>query len=289
MLLVILWWNAPGAFKPNVNDPFRSYGHTFSRLREADSVTDIDILFIGSSHSYRGFDTRIFERNGLATFNLGSGAQTPMQTKILLSRYLDKMSPKKIIYEIYPGTLSLDGLESTLDIIANDKVDYLSFLLGFKQFNIRSTNMLIYSIYRTLTSDFERLEEPDIKGKDKYISGGYVEKELRFFKKVNYPSQNWQLNSEKLFVVDEIVDLANQCGIETVFVFAPITESLYNSYCNNNRIDSVFKNKKEKYFNFNILLNLDDSLHFYDAHHLNQNGVEMFNEALIDMLNSKGM
>ena len=38
------------------------------------------------------------------------------------------------------------------------------------------------------------------------------------------------------------------------------------------------------YYNFNTLIKLDDSLHFYDPHHLNQLGVETFNAELIDLL-----
>ena len=39
-----------------------------------------------------------------------------------------------------------------------------------------------------------------------------------------------------------------------------------------------------RYYNFNNLISLDDSLHFYDPHHLNQLGVETFNTNLIDLL-----
>ena len=38
------------------------------------------------------------------------------------------------------------------------------------------------------------------------------------------------------------------------------------------------------YYNFNEMISLDDSLHFYDSHHLNQNGVNIFNAKLIDVL-----
>jgi hypothetical protein len=41
------------------------------------------------------------------------------------------------------------------------------------------------------------------------------------------------------------------------------------------------------YYNFNEKMTLNDSLHFYDANHLNQNGVELFNEKLIELLNQR--
>ena len=45
--------------------------------------------------------------------------------------------------------------------------------------------------------------------------------------------------------------------------------------------------KYSTYYNFNKIVTLNDSLHFYDSHHLNQNGVEIFNKRLIKILNEK--
>ena len=39
-----------------------------------------------------------------------------------------------------------------------------------------------------------------------------------------------------------------------------------------------------EYYNFNEILTLNDSLSFYDYDHLNQNGVELFNKKLIELL-----
>src|SRR5689334_14184152 len=70
----------------NLNYRLGAYGHLFTRVKEIDSVKKVDILFLGSSHSYRGFDPRIFKQYGLTSFNLGSSSQTPIQAKILLEK-----------------------------------------------------------------------------------------------------------------------------------------------------------------------------------------------------------
>src|SRR5438477_3987320 len=62
-------------------------GHTLQRLREVESVGSVDILFIGSSHAYRGFDPRLFAETGLTSFNLGSKAQSPLNSYFLLKHY----------------------------------------------------------------------------------------------------------------------------------------------------------------------------------------------------------
>ena len=50
-------------------------GHLYSRINEIDKYDEVDILFLGSSHAYRGFDTRIFKAEGYSSFNLGSSAR----------------------------------------------------------------------------------------------------------------------------------------------------------------------------------------------------------------------
>ena len=75
MVLLILWGEfMPGMFKKNLNYSLGAYGHMYTRIREAEKVKNIDILFIGSSHAYRGFDTRIAKEYGFESFNLGSSS-----------------------------------------------------------------------------------------------------------------------------------------------------------------------------------------------------------------------
>ena len=40
-----------------------------------------------------------------------------------------------------------------------------------------------------------------------------------------------------------------------------------------------------EYYNFNEIITLNDTLYFYDSHHLNQDGVNIFNKKLIELLN----
>ena len=51
------------SFKSNLIYFLGGYGHTHSRLAEVKTYKDVDILFLGSSHAYRGFDTRIFSKH----------------------------------------------------------------------------------------------------------------------------------------------------------------------------------------------------------------------------------
>jgi hypothetical protein len=66
-------------------------------------------------------------------------------------------------------------------------------------------------------------------------------------------------------------------------VFAPVTTSEYEALGDMTLFNNQMRDLGD-YYNFNEIMTLNDSLHFYDAHHLNQHGVELFNQRLIELL-----
>jgi hypothetical protein len=86
----------------NLNYRRGSYGHMFSRIQDINKADHLDVLVVGSSHAYRGFDPRIFNSQNINLFNLGSNIQTPVQTKFLLEKYLDRLKPSTVIFEVFP-------------------------------------------------------------------------------------------------------------------------------------------------------------------------------------------
>lgn len=282
-LVFLIFWGEvmPKTYQKNLNYIVGSSGHVYTRMKEVKQTKKVDILFLGSSHTYRGFDTRIFKENGFTSFNLGSSSQTPLQTKMLLDRYLDQLDPKIVIYEVYPITLTMDGIESSLDLIANDRNDYGSIKLALKQKHIKVYNTLLYGFYRDLFERNSSYKEYTVKADDHYVKSGYVEKDLKYFKNVQHETQEWELNSEQFETFELIIKELKKRKIKVILVQAPISRSLYNSYTNNKEFDDKMK-KYAEYHNFNELITINDSLHFYDANHLNQDGVELFNKKLIE-------
>jgi hypothetical protein len=284
LLLIICWGNyIPDEYKKNLNYEIGSYGHMYSRLQNIKDVNDVDILFLGSSHAYRGFDPRIFKQYGLNTFNLGSSSQTPIQTEILLRRYLDEINPKLIIYEVYPATFLSDGVESSLDIIANDRNDFESIKMALIQNHIKVYNTLIYGFYRDFFKKNINFKEEVVIGDDTYIEGGFVEKKLQYFEPTEFDKEAWHFNDQQLKSFEKALLLIKERNIPFILVQAPITQAKYQSITNNSEFDDKIK-KYGVYYNFNELIELNDELHFYNSHHLNQIGVQIFNTKLIEML-----
>lgn len=275
----------PSQFKPNINYRIGSYGHMNSRIKEINDMNETKILFLGSSHAYRGFDTRIFKSKGISSFNLGSSSQTPLQTMVLLKRYLQKIKPEMVIYEVYPEIFSMDGVESSLDIIANDRNDVYSIRMAIEVNNMKVYNTLIYGMSRDLFNMNSTFSEPAVKGNDTYIPGGYVERKIEYFNPSEFEKHKFEFLEYQLDEFRNIVEYLKSMGIKVILVYAPVSPSLYKSYLDKSEFDKLMDSFSE-YYNFNVICKMNDTLHFYDPHHMNQNGVEIFNEKLIEILKS---
>ncbi|MBI0399333.1 hypothetical protein [Cyclobacterium marinum] len=284
LVTLILWGElVPQLLKPNLNYKIGANGHLYSRVSEIKNFKDVDILFLGSSHTYRGFDPRIFSEYGYKSFNLGSSAQSHIQTKVLFDRYFETLNPKVVIYEVYPATFHFDGVESSLDLISNDKNDFYSLEMVLKINNIKTYNTFFYCVIRDFLGLNESFTESPYKGNNKYISGGYVENKMDYFKPYPLEEKEVTIKDSQFEPFVEIVEELKQRNIELVLVYAPIPRVNYDSYTNTTYFDSLMSTYST-YYNFNEIVTLEDSVHFIDSHHLNQNGVEEFNKKLIEIL-----
>lgn len=283
LLFICIWGEVvPVKLNNNIKYALGAYGHLNTRIKEFPDYKDVDILFLGNSLCYRGFDVRIFQKYGLKVFNFGSSGQTPYQTKILLERYLDVLNPKLVIY-VAPDFAS-DGVESALDLIANDRKDIYNFEMMLTLKNIKVIQTTIFGFYRQIFNRDKNFVEPTTIKEDTYISGGYVEKKLEYY---NPPPESMKKeNPKKTVYIDyqvvafqNAVSLIRKRGARLILVNPPLTKSRYSFDEDYIQLMCNYA----PYIDFNLLIQLDEEKCFYDDNHLNQNGVEIFNEKLIQL------
>jgi hypothetical protein len=277
---------APYHFRKSLSYKIGGYGFLHSKIKEIDKYRNADILIIGTSHAYRGFDPRIFKENGITTLNLASSIQTPIQTNLIFKRYLDKINPKLVVYDVNPEVFNNDGIEAGLDLISNDYVSFDSFKMAFKINDIRLYNTLIFALYKQTFNANKNFKEDINKNDDVYISGGYVEKKLKYNKdKKTYKPQSFEFNDFQLDYFKENIDFLNKKNIPFVLIHTPITKKLYASKMNYKKIDSSMnKLSNGNYYDFNKLTQLSDTLDFYDSNHLNTIGVRKFDDFFIQFM-----
>ncbi len=269
----------PSYLKPNLKSTRNKGGYALTRLQEVKTVSDIDVLFVGSSHTYHGFDTRIFEEAGYTAFNLGTSAQTPLQTKFLLERYLDHVRPKEIVFQVSPFIFAIKGVESTVDILSNDKVDASSVALALKINDIHVYNSLIFSAFEDVTRKKITLKEKRTQHKNTYVPGGYVENSSFEYKGNQAIITNFEFNTVPLKAFADMIAFVKDRGIKYHLVYVPVTKPLYDAVSKQSDFESMMATYGG-YHDFNKILSLDTT-YFYDRHHLNKKGVAVFNDSLI--------
>ena len=285
-IVIFIIWSSVPVLRNTSNIRFTEDQFSSLRLKELKKVNNIDILFIGSSLCYRGFDTRIFKKYGYNTFNVGTSSQTPMQTKYLLKQYLKKLNPKLVIYSIDPFVSSIgSGVESATNIISNRYLsDSLTIQMVNEQNDIKVYNTFAYCFLRNkLLIDNNQIGTDKTQ---KYIPGGYVEKMITYYKYDNPPSIKYNFDGKQLNALKEITHYLKRYNQDFFFVFPPITSGRYKSISNSIYFVESIKMFGDLY-NFNGKVGLDDSLHFYDDRHLNQRGVEIYNHKLLEVLGVK--
>lgn len=276
--IVFLWGNyLPKSLNKNLRTQFR-YGYLKERLTEADTTTNVDVLILGSSHAYRGYDTRIFEDNGLRAFNLGSSAQTPVQCELLVDHYLTKMNPKLVIIDIYPLTFGLDGAESTLDIILNEN-NLNSYELTMNALDTKNALVFNSLIYSSFPDFLKNSSSQKANNLGVYIKGGYVETFKSEVPQKKYTKFAYEILPKQMESFKRIVVNLKNKNIPYVLVQSPIRKDYYDAVTNNKEMDSLFASHGE-YYNFNESLNISTNF-FADNSHLNQLGVVIFNKSLM--------
>ena len=249
-------------------------GSSAFRLNELQKRKDIDVLITGSSHAYRGIDSRYLEQKGIKTFNMGSSSQTPIQTKWLLKRHLDKLNPKLVILEVDPSIFRSDAIESSLDMVSNypKVVSTLPLAWG----HLKTFNTYIFSLYHAIFKSNEALK---INWRDTYHIGGYVERKLSYYQVEEFHEERWDFNYDLFSELEETIDILKSKDINYVLVQAPLSPAFYFSHSNNQEFDDKI-NKLGTYYNYNDLMKWDNKIHFYDKQHLNTIGARRLTAAI---------
>jgi hypothetical protein len=279
----------PPNFSGNLKYKRGGHGHTQLRAQESYQVKNPDILLFGSSHCFRGFDPRLFAEQGITIFNWGSTSQTPTQTMMLMEKHLDRIQPKLVVLEIYPYLFQMDGIESMLDLLANDSIDQRSFVYTAEINKFKLYHTLGFSWYKQNLSPISSHSQPIISFGDEYISGGYNRKiKGHYHGPKTFKPTTWNPRKDQLAYFEKILLTLKSKNIPYILVQAPIIQEMYNARTDHFKIENYFSSKGV-YWNYNGNTAFSDTTLFFDEHHLNESGVKLFNELFVADLLKSGM
>lgn len=278
----------PGWCRPNVMYLKNGDGYMFQRLAEADSTQDIDVLFLGSSHTYQGYNPAYF--SPYKVFNLGSSNQTHVQTQWLLHKYLEQLKPQLIVYEINPNMLYNDDTESSVDIISNSSQlqEFTSMVHTENAFQLFHT--YVYRCMDKIWPSTQFSQPANNEWGDKYIGAGFVEKnktQNSHFDPATFITIPTHINSYSWTALQANIQKIQAAHIPLVLVFTPVTRGFYNFHGQESKIDTILNTyPRIPYYNYNTLYTWNDTLDFYDEHHLNAQGVKKYNQYILQLIDS---
>lgn len=260
-------------------------GHINSRVKDIRNYHDVDILFLGSSHCYRTFDTRFYAANGYTCFNLGSSNQTPIQTYVLLSQYLDSLNPSQVIFEVHPDIMRNDGVESAVNILCNTPLTCQTTQMAFSLHNMKVLNTWLYAIYnQKICHRLESFREDTLIRAFRYIPGGYCEVDTNEFVRKKYPRTTLTINPKQLEALKKCLQLFHDRNIPYTLVEIQDAYQLRKSFTNHSWFEEQMSALGPYHYE---ILPMVDTIHFFNSNHLDKPGIELYNQHLIDYLNSQ--
>ncbi|MEZ5044816.1 MAG: hypothetical protein R2828_33270 [Saprospiraceae bacterium] len=275
----------------------------FYQLPKGDTL---DILFLGSSHTYRGINPFLIDSLlNIHTYNLGSSGQTPITSYFVLKHASAYVHPKMVVMDLYFHTLMeknqlANGGNNWLEL--NASLSKWQFLLqGFDLYEISALTVLpvlrkkgnVRYVLRKYLSGDDHLDEAGT-----YIGKGYVERTSSislsaleapgFYDRLNLEG-TWALPKQEKGL-QRLVDFCKQKGIKLVFISAPLPKTTYSKIKDRVKIkrhlDSLTNHLGIVYHDDtqNMQLRLQDTVHFFDDNHLNKAGVKVWNSSLQEIL-----
>lgn len=257
-------------------------GGTYEKFNNFLPDKKYDVIIIGSSRAYRGYDPRIFKKAGYNAWNLGTSAQTIDNTYFVAKHYISSVNCSLLIIDIYSGAFENISIESSSDLIHNLSSDKAALEIACNTNDIRALNMLAV---RFMT----RNKGPMYSDND-YVGFGFTERNDKLPEKMriallNKPDEN--MYRKKVFYRVEYLDLLMQfCqekNIKTVLVYAPVSDfySMEEHRDFLKEISWIISKYQVPFFDYSKSLKISTLEYFYDKSHMNYKGVKIFNDTLI--------
>jgi len=284
-LLVVAWaLVVPSRVYSNIHIASAARGYSAARLAEAEEMGPVDVLILGSSHAYRGADPRVLAKaegkDSLRVFNLGTSNQTHLQTAYLLDRFLKKLQPKAVLYEVSPDVATGRGAGAALDLALSDSLSANLFWYTLRARDLKAIHVVLF---RAVAEPFGlwALADLEATGVDEtYLPGGYARYDgKRVYRHGSETFEALAPTASQLGWLQKNVDRLLGAGARVYLYRAPVVKEVHAF-----EVDAEEYSQRMQaiapYMDFNGRIELIDTVDFYDARHMRPPAVTKFSEAL---------
>lgn len=262
-------------------------GGTWLKLHQFDKEKKWDVIVLGSSHAFKGYDPAVFSKYGLEMYNLGTSNQHMMCSYYIAKNALNKENCKLVILDIYDRVFSNEMIESMSDIIQNTPDDKTAIDIALSTPDIRAINMITLRFFNKTTVPLNY----DTLG---YVRGYQVAKQFvnasnADKKKVAF---RYKSNERQIRYLDKMLAYLKQSEIPVVVTEHPLP-NIYTVREHDKFLADIKPVLEKHGVRFLDYTNDQDFIHklsyFSDENHLNHLGVPKYNERLIKDLVQLGV
>jgi hypothetical protein len=258
-------------------------GDTYRKSLEWESDKEVDFIVLGASRAERSYDPKILDSLGVHCFNLGSSAQSMVNSELIFNAIISKCKCKGVLLDIVPASFKDGALESTSDLIQNWNNSDLAYQCAWQSKDFRSLNLVVK---RWLTSN-----ELQSSKKGQYQERGYVsvhegpsEKLIQTFTNhVPYIGTKFKVGEESLAAFKRIVSRCKELNIPCWVVISPVSPT-YSQLEHRLLLDQVLPivtSEDAILLDYSAIEELAQWEFFYDEKHMNASGVRSYNHRLL--------
>ncbi len=279
----------------------------------------IDLLFIGSSHSYCTFNSKLFDHYlKCNSLNLGTDSQSFSITYSAILEILKRQTPKVVVIEVYPikRDPSILALRPHLDTMSFS-INKLRLIKNSLPITKWGNHLINTFYYHSRWKEFNILRKEEQKGYESWEGktnnkgfDGYVWDSIRYsltydiYEKIynNIPNISFDISENYLKLLESLFKICQKKGIKIIIASPPVIDDyevlniLYNpslkELMDKYSIDSIdFNTGKIKYEKIDFLDNAhlslagSDEVSFEMANFLKENYPILLNSKNYEELN----
>ncbi len=256
-------------------------GGTYIKTHQFNKDEKHDIIVVGSSHAYRGYDPRIFKEYGFNTYNLGTSDQKVLCSYYLIKNFINKDNCDVVLFDLYDRVFSQSNIESYSDMVQNIPSDKAALEISIASKDLRAINMFTLRQFNKVANPLD----PDTVG---YING-YLPTE----KLLKLPAKRrefiYQTNDESLYYLEKIIQYLQSEGVKIVLTEHALPSVVYVKQHElfRNDVLPILKKYNVQWFDYTTDSTMNGIQYFADESHLNVTGVYKYNHRLIkDLIKS---
>ena len=261
-------------FVPNLQ---RNGGHEMQMMSDLTSnPTKYNVIVLGSSHAYRGYDPRIFEQVGVSLFNAGTSAQNAKGSFVLYNEYLRDRS-NVFILDVYDPVFELEGTESNMRLIQNVPTNAAAVSLVKQDVKMYTLNALAVRLASLNVKD----EAPN----NEYVKNGFCEKKGILYAVEPLNDSVFEANEEMFAAFEAMIQQMQSDGKRIVLCSHPLPacRGLHNYHDKFlARFTPLIQRLGVQYIDLTYYTEGFGINEFADILHMNQQGVELYNRLLMN-------